>query len=314
MYGRKVPTENEILEKLDPIDIFDHYIDGFEELGNTFCSELREDNNPSCAVHKIGDRTFYKDFGTGETLGVFSYIKQKYECSYTDALRIIYNDLILGERSKDLSIIRRPKSKKRKTIKIKPRSWNNKEDKNYWSQYHLNTSVLNYFDVIPIEFYTIGEKVIWGHPMYAFKFDKGVYKIMRPYSDHKWVTNAGSDYYQGYNQLPWIDDHLIITSSMKDVMVLYKLGFNAIAPQSETQYLDIEFLKVLKDRFDHIFLLLDNDDTGIKFSRVHYEQHGIPYDFIDNYKDPSDLIKNRGVEFSKEHIECKLQEMKEKII
>ncbi len=304
MYGKKTIYEK-IFEKLDEIDIFSHYIDEFEEIGKAFCSEVREDNNPSCAVHIIDDLTFYKDFATGEVFNSISYVARKYGTTYNEAIEIIYNDLILGVDSPKEAIKKRPKlSSERKIISIQSRLWNNTSDKEYWSPYHLTIPTLNYFNVIPINLFKIGSKVLKGkHPMYAFKFDRGVYKILKPYDDFKWITNAGTQYYQGYDQLPWVGEHLIITSSMKDVMVLYVLGYSAIAPQSETQKIDHDFLRTLKHRFNNISLLFDNDDTGVKFSRIHYEEHGIPYSFIEGYKDPSEFIKNEGYQKTKEYID-----------
>ncbi len=56
---------------------------------------------------------------------------------------------------------------------------------------------------------------------------------------------------------------------MKDVMVLYEMGFPAIAFSSETIPIKgtngnfvLELVKELKERFEHVMLFLDNDTTG----------------------------------------------------
>lgn len=309
MYGRTVANEEDILRHYDHLDIFDHYIESFEEIDTPFCSELREDNNPSCAIQIYRGTPFYKDFGTGRSHNAISYVADLYDVSYRNAINIIYNDMVLGEKSPGSSISKKPKIDKRsKIIKVRPRSWNNGIDREYWGSYHLTTPILNFFNILPIEYFVLYDKVIEGDdPMYAFKFSRGVYKILRPFHKYKWTSNAGKDHYQGYDQLPWIGDHLIITSSMKDVMCLYLLGYNAIAPQSEAQKLPVEFLRSLKHRFKNMILLFDNDDTGIKYSRIHYKEHGIPYTFLEGYKDPSELVRDQGIENSKKIIQCALQ-------
>ena len=311
MYGKRVANEEDILRHYDFIDIFDHYIEEFEDIDQVFCSELREDNDPSCAIQIYKGTPLYKDFGTGESFNAVSYVASLYNITYKDAINLIYNDMVLGDNILKSSISRKPKiDKGPKIIKVKPRSWNNNIDKEYWGSYYLSTSILKFFNVIPIEYFVLQDKVIDGDdPMYAFKFDRGVYKILRPYHKYKWTSNAGKEYYQGFDQLPWLGDTLIITSSMKDVMCLYLLGYNAIAPQSETQRLPVEFLRSLSKRFNRILLLFDNDDTGIKYSRIHYKEYGIPYTFIKGYKDPSELVMDQGPKKAKEIVTCTLQEI-----
>ena len=53
-------------------------------------------------------------------------------------------------------------------------------------------------------------------------------------------------------------------------MVLYNLGIAAIAPQSETQFIEENVLEDLRKRFKHIVLLFDNDQTGIEFTNKIY--------------------------------------------
>jgi hypothetical protein len=58
---------------------------------------------------------------------------------------------------------------------------------------------------------------------------------------------------------------LIITKSLKDCIVLNKLGYNAIAPQGESAFLTEKELFCYKYIFgeDNIYLLWDNDLPGI---------------------------------------------------
>ena len=58
-------------------------------------------------------------------------------------------------------------------------------------------------------------------------------------------------------------DILVITKSLKDVMCLYEYGITAIAPCSENEFLTDNQYERIKKKFKYIFLLWDNDFTGV---------------------------------------------------
>ena len=58
-------------------------------------------------------------------------------------------------------------------------------------------------------------------------------------------------------------DYLVITKSLKDVMVLYEYGIPAIAPNSETIFVTEAQYQKLKNRFKRIYLFYDSDYAGI---------------------------------------------------
>lgn len=80
---------------------------------------------------------------------------------------------------------------------------------------------------------------------------------------------------QGTHMLPKSGEYLVITKSMKDCMVLYELGIPAIAPCSETTFISDSQYRKLKERFDNIVILWDNDLTGIKFANKFRKQYDI---------------------------------------
>lgn len=139
--------------------------------------------------------------------------------------------------------------------------------------------------------------------MYAYKiFDK--FKIYRPLSEtrkDKWRTNCTSIDLQGYEQLPDKGDLLIITKSLKDVMVLHELGYNAVALQSENDHLYKSIYNNLQQRFKRIVILFDNDKPGLEASIKLSNKYNIPRIYIDSglyelykVKDISDYIKVFG--------------------
>lgn len=93
--------------------------------------------------------------------------------------------------------------------------------------------------------------------------------------------------------LPKNDDYLVITKSMKDVMLLHEFDIPSIAPVSETVFLTDSHYKKLKDRFGKLILLYDNDYTGIKFMNKIRKKYDVmplwlpfngPKDISDYYK------------------------------
>ena len=137
---------------------------------------------------------------------------------------------------------------------------------------------------------------------YAFRF-KNRYKIYSPYEEkNKWLSNTRKTDIQGYNQLPYKGEHLIITSSLKDVMCLYELGYPAIALQSEMQIPEEKLISELKSRFTTIDVLYDNDfdketNPGQTVAKKICDLYGfknicIPDEF--KSKDPSDLVNKVG--------------------
>jgi hypothetical protein len=181
-------------------------------------------------------------------------------------------------------------------------------DDEYWGQYGIDRTILKKFNVFPISFFWINDVIqtliyTKDSPMYAYKiFNK--FKIYRPLSKFrkdKWRTNCSNLDLQGYEQLPETGDLLILTKSLKDVMVLYTLGYNAVALQSENDHLNKSVYESLCERFKNIVIFFDNDEPGIKSAIKLSEQYDMRYVHLDsvlhsvyNIKDISDYIKDFG--------------------
>lgn len=68
-------------------------------------------------------------------------------------------------------------------------------------------------------------------------------------------------------------DDLVITKSLKDVMVLYEHGIPAIAPCSENLFVSDSQYDRLKKKYKRIYLFYDNDEPGIKAMCKIKKQH-----------------------------------------
>ena len=303
-----------ILGKISEYDIFMYYCPNFKKLGVKFCSELREDKTPSASIITWNGNLLYKDFGYPDhTFNCFSYVQFKFNIPFINALKIIDCDfnLNLSNKKEDSlftmgylghSQIQPKYIEKQTIIQKKRRAWN-KEDAKFWRKYLVSKKILNTFAVEPISHYWVNNNRFTCKSIsYTFKF-KNRYKIYSPYEEkNKWLSNTKKTDVQGYDQLPDKGERLIITSSLKDVMCLYAAGYHSIAMQSEMQIPDEKLINELKERFNKIEILYDNDfnkennpgQTMAKKICDLYEFKNIclPNEF--KSKDPSDLVNKVG--------------------
>jgi len=311
-------TAEMILEKISPYDIFNHYIDNLE-IGKLIHSPIRIDNKPSFGVYvnKYNGDLRFNDFYEGGG-NCFEFVKKKYRCTYKEALHVINRDFNLKltsstsfELSQTLNNIAKkpvvtnyvPKPKSSVKIKVITRNWLQRDFDYWYLKYHISFKTLEKFDVYPITAFWMGLQRFYVNQLaYAYFFDPGVFKIYQPLLEvgqGKWYTNLDVDTkWHGYKQLPETGDILFITKSLKDVMVLDEIGYNAISPHNETPNIPDKVIENLKKRFKKIYVYYDNDKTGVMNSTKICNRYG--FDYVNNPseypKDPSDFIELYGEE------------------
>ena len=295
-------TKDKLYSSISQEEIFRRYIPNFKSVGVKFCSNLRDDPNPSCIITPYNGVLWYKDFGTNSRgVDAIGYVSMIYSITYNQAIEKIADNLGYSPQIRVESI---PKNEVKTKYEFKVRNYLDR-DKEYWGSYSISEEDLKSFDIYPIDWLrVIKDKVTVIREAFAYVYilDKNVYKFLFPYSDYKWLSNCDSNTFQGYNQLPWTGELLIITKSLKDVVVLHKLGYNAIAPNSESQVISKQFMSLLKRRFKRIVLFYDNDIAGIAGANKNSTLHCIDNIMIPielNVKDISDYTKLNGLEKSK---------------
>jgi 5S rRNA maturation endonuclease (ribonuclease M5) len=305
----KLHTCETILERIDEQSLFAKYTPGMK-LNRVMMSPLREDKHPSfCIYTKKNGSIAYKDYATGDRGNVFKYLGKLWNMTYPETLRRIGTeldkyDVISQEKNLittptptgiDIGIVRQDF-----TI----------QDLEYWGQYSITTDLLDQYEVTSCKHYLINGRCYGTYalndPMYAYRvFDK--FKIYRPYSlKSKWRGNLTSYDIQGYKQLKGnSSDVLIITKSLKDVMVLKLLGYDAIAPPSESSHIPEEIIQAIRLRYSKVIVLYDRDKAGMLNARKLYHKYGLPFVFINklyHVKDISDFIKKYGIELTREFL------------
>jgi len=260
------------------------------------------ERTPSMCIYTDKSNTYrYKDFSTGKGGSAIDLVKDLNNLSFHKACQLIvenYNDFVLHNNGGyDLEEFQR--AAKYKVTSHKFRGWTT-QDQYFWTQFNIGSKLLEAYNVKPLESYCMTKDdknlCIKGLYLYGyFKEDGTLYKIYQPKTlDKKFIKV--SNYVQGYEQLH-DNTHLVITSSLKDVMSIksLKLNIDVIAPDSENTMLKQDVMEELQNKYNKIVVLFDNDDAGIKAMQTYKEK----YPFIETTvlpmsKDVSDSIKDFG--------------------
>lgn len=314
MYGiyKDLNKEN-ILHAVTTYNIFKRYCLGFEQIDKSFKSPFRPDEkHPSAYIIYYNGDFLFKDFGGGSYRAI-SFVMERFGLSFTEALQKINIDFNLGlDGLKSLNIgfksnvFKTPEfnEKEPSIITIKRRDFTEK-DINYWNQYSIQKSTLYLFNVSAISNFTINNYLYFAEELsynYDYYWENKIFrrKIYQPLSYRKWFSNGGA-IVQGEGMLPKEGELLIITSSLKDAMTLYELGYTAIAPTSETSFVPDKYFIKQNSRFKKVLLFMDSDKTGIEANKKLSEKWKLDYITIpEGYysKDISDLVKNTNKEIA----------------
>lgn len=308
----KEPTFDELISKVTEYDIYKQYIGYDFKLNQIMSSPLREDKHPSFGVYKSKNGCLmFKDQATGESGNCVKFVSVMFNITYSAALKKIWREIVLNR------IIKTEKGKQIKEyspstniILVEKRNFTKRDDE-YWSQFEITREDLKEYNIYPINKFWIND-ILQPYfytkecPMYAYSiFNK--FKIYRPLADksEKWRTNASIYDIQGYEQLPDKVNTIIITKSLKDIIVLRKLGYYAIAPNSENHTVPkIVIEKLRKDKeVKQFFILYDNDKSGVEAAiklSVKYNFYADWLPLESNCKDISDYVKEHGLKKAKE--------------
>lgn len=305
-------TKKNLLEKLDQYDVYAYYIGAFD-VYNVMSSPFRKDDNPSFGVFYRNGDLIYNDYklGGGDCIAFVSYMEN---CSYYQAMGILNKRYNLGyleaARHKFASVYTKKPVKYNKSIVEKPEYWIDvsfrpwqQHDKEYWQQYEISLATLQYYDVNPINrFWVNGFSYHVDKHAYSYFYSDRVFKIYQPFkpvSEGKFYSNIkDKEQYQGVNQLPDSGELLFITSSLKDVMVLYEAGFWAIAPHTEHQILSEGLFSHYSQNWGIMNVLYDNDEAGMKHADKMVQKYGLKSLVLpdSDTKDPSDFVKKYDLE------------------
>ena len=303
MYGDVLlQSKEDLYQYYSDKEIYDFYFSEYE-LDSKYKSLIRDEEDGSFMFSIYNDEIVWRDFGRSfKPKDLILLISILHNLNFYDTLRKIYNDLKSSNISYNKKIINPNSNNYKSELGIKCSFNFTNNELEYWKQGLFTRENLIYYKIYTGEIYS-DKKLIakseFNNPLFIYLFDKHkkIWKSYKPYSensDYKFLSNNISDHIQGYDHLKYKSDTLIITKAYKDVMVINKLDqFEAIAPHNEVIFITPWELDYLKTKYKRIYILFDNDETGIKYSKYYSELYNLPELVIpNNYSFGNKIIKN----------------------
>jgi hypothetical protein len=310
---------DDILSRVDQGDLFRYYIGRDPDHPGLHTNPLRADENPGCGffVNYVGKLIFY-DHATKEGYDIFRAMKERYGYSFREAYFKINTDFNLGLLDEEPTPVKTIASKPtaRKLIQVVQKRFT-KSELAFWEEFGISYETLQLFGVVSVKFVYVNKRLIRTSDkntfIFAWNFSKTNHiKVYIPSIDgegkSEWISNCSLDDVQGEDMFPYLGELGILTKSYKDIMLLYELGYSAVAPQSEGGKFRDGFIESLKLTWDKLIILYDNDGEfypkkgvsgkGKQAALKASQDHDLPFILIPDGepKDISDYYKKHGRE------------------
>ncbi len=314
-------TKEKILSLVTEQEIIEAFLGSKISFKNAILSPLREEKSPSFTFKRIGNKIVFRDWGSGLYGDAFNFVQKLHLCSFNESLYLINNKLGLNLTDTKIYIPIAPKQvviteedeKQYSHIDIESQMFT-LIDYKYWKQYGISLNTLVKYNVHSCKFVWLNGRLMStyssANPIYAYAFkseNKIKYKIYKPFSEKKfkWISNVDSSCIEGYDYLDWIGDIVILTKSLKDVMCLRELGYNAFSLHGESNVYPQKLHEQMTKRFSDVIVFYDNDITGIERGTKISEEYSIKSIHIPietETKDISDFVQKYGIVNAKELI------------
>lgn len=301
--------------------IFENYF-GLNLSGHRVCIKSvfnPDDKTPSMYIYYSTDTEAYrfKCFSTGKGGSAVELMMHAWSCNFMTASERIITDYIEFLKTGNMVSTEMIDYAKWKVSDFTIRGWT-QADATYWSAYNISSNILEHYNVVPLEKYTMSkvtaegeveaEFVVTGKNIYGyFNNNLVLYKIYQPFNlKRKFIKVCshpqGRDQFEGH-------DILILAASLKDCMAIKSMGLKVdiIAPDSENTYISAEMIAEFKADYKAIVVMMDSDEAGIKSMKYYEEQYKLPFVYLSQEKDISDIVKIHGVKKALYAFYAKLQ-------
>jgi hypothetical protein len=309
-------TEREVLERIDEYTLFCHYLEFEPQFGVKYTSPIRTgkdfDDRPSFGIYHTKVRPdveyMWKDQGKGIHGDIFDLVRILYQLrTRLQAQEKIEGDFGLGPgiTTPTKLVMYKPLPSPSFRIRIKSRPLKD-QDVRYWAQFNVDPRTLQHYNTTAVQLYWTYEEQSAPKfprtPGYAYRiWDR--YKLYFPFEtpDFKFRNDYDERHLEGFCQLRFNSDLLVITKAMKDVMMMRTLGIEAVASRGEHTMVDSQYMELFLNRYKHVVVLMDND--GKHKGAEYVAQYRIPFLQVPKstgQKDPSDFCKAYGPEQTNE--------------
>lgn len=285
------------------------------------CNPLRSDKRPTCTFYrsKSGELIF-KDWKTGFHANFVDVVMAKLQCNMPHAMKTMANDFGIVPQP-DRSVNKPAVKYNGEVVSHKSETFIQAEIQDYtasqlrwWKSFGITESTLKKYNVFSVKNVFLNGNFCYAatprNPIYGYYFGKEegreLWKMYFPLkTSYRFMLNTNK--LQGVRQLPVTGDVLVITKSLKDVMVFHEMGIPAIAPQAESVVISQRQYDALKKRFKTIIVNGDWDGAGQLFmanTRRRYPCIALAFTDKAKYgKDISDFVKLHGFEKAKRFID-----------
>lgn len=306
-------TLDNIYNKITDADLLYYYL-GVTEIPCVICSPLRVDKNPSLSLFtKDGIKIKWWDFATKEGGSVIDLLSRLWKLSFVNTLNKIWEDIPKFNQSNTkinhthttckVSDILSPEN--RSVLECRVREWR-LHDIKYWESYGITLDWLKYAEVYPISHKIITKKnrrMMFGADKHAYAYverkeGKVTLKIYQPFNTKgfKWSNQHDRSVISLWTKLPEKGNKVCICASLKDALCLWaNTGIPSIALQGEGYGMSETAVEELKNRFDKVYILFDNDSVGLEDGIKLAEQTGFINIVLPEFqggKDISDMYKS----------------------
>lgn len=274
--GSSSIVREDILKNVSEADILGYYL-GVKTIPALINSPLRKDNHPSFALYSPREREVnYIDFSTGDGGGCMTLLQKLWGVSREEVYTKITKDLLKFGNTPVNNAIHKVTVSRKSTVSLnsKVREWEDYDIK-YWESYGVSLDVLKHYDVYPISHKFItkdGKTYTFRAEKYAYTFverkeGRVTQKFYQPFNKgkYKWQNSHDRSVLGLWSKLPKTGKQVCICSSVKDALCLItNLKIPCICLQGEGYSISETAVKELRRRFEHIYIILDNDAVGIK--------------------------------------------------
>ena len=353
-------TKEKILEKVGGEEyLIRHLVPSFDtniRKKNYKSIFSEKDSRPSMSIYEEGSTWKFKSFNTGHQGDAFRMWADKYgldcQTQFPALLELINQEMCLGletsqmERKVYQPVVVAKEEKKEESTSLPSQTLSisyipygdsdlSKLHLKYWSQYGIDQSILEHFNVHQVDYlgYTsnTGRRLSFKYKeqskiVSAFEVSKKV-KIYIPsipsnFSNSKtfsgqkksfcYSNRTGQDVF-GLPQLArGTLDYILLTAGEKDAMSAYAHGYkHVVSLHSETQLPSVALLEKLRKQSKCLLSCYDNDKTGKTASQKLEMEFGIPsIPLPEGVKDISDYFQ----EYSSADFQVLLEEGKSRSI
>ena len=308
--GKSSFTLDDVLRVASEAQIVSYYL-GIQKVPCIINSPLRQDRHPSFGLYSPnGTEINYIDFSTRDSGTIFTLLKNMWNLDYPEVFKRICQDF--SKFNSKATVIKSSKcditsqgSSSNIDMKCKVREWKD-YDLEYWASYGITLPWLKYANVYPISHKIIvkdGKEFVFGADKYAyayveFKEGKTTLKIYQPFNKRgfKWANKHDRSVISLWTKVPKTGDKIVVCSSLRDALCLWaNTSIPAIAIQGEGYGISNTAINELKRRYKEVYILLDNDEAGLRDGEKLSASTGfinLVLPNINGAKDVSDLYKS----------------------